>query len=121
MRFHAAHLHSHHRLHKFNFDFIYFSVPVPRISFQPNDFLQGIVGEMQDIICSVTLTSAVDPDLVKLTWTNASNIVTSDNRVTKASTDIINNSFSFTYSTVIHFAYLMEGDEGSYICNIVVL
>ena len=95
-------------------------MPVPRISFQPNGFLQGIVGEMQDIICSVTLTSEVDPESVELIWENASNIITSDNRVTITSTNITDNPFSFTYTTAIQFAYLMEGDEGSYTCRIVV-
>lgn len=75
---------------------------------------------MQDIICSVTITSAVDPSSVELIWTNASSIVTSDDRVTIMPTNITANLHSFTYTTTIQFAYLMEGDEGSYTCNVVV-
>ena len=75
---------------------------------------------MQDIIFSVTITSAVDPSSVELTWTNASSIITPDNRVTITSTNITANLHSFTYTTTIQFAYLMEGDEGSYTCNVVV-
>ena len=78
----------------------------------------GIIGEMQDIICSVTVTSAIDPDSVKLTWTKASSIITSDKRVTITPTNITSNLHSFTYTTTIQFAYLMEGDEGNYICNV---
>ena len=96
------------------------SVPVPRISFLPSGFLQGTVGEMQDIICSVTISSAVDPDSIELTWTDADNIVTADDRVTIISTNITENSFSFTYTTAIQFAYLTEDDGGSYTCNIAV-
>ena len=85
---------------------------------EPSGFFSGIIGEMQDIICSVTVTSVVDPDSVKLTWTNASSIITSDNRVTITPTNVTANLHSFTYTTAIQFAYLMEGDEGNYICNV---
>ena len=94
-----------------------FLVPVPTISFQPSGSQQRIVGEMQDIICSVTITFEADPDSVELTWTNASSIITPDDRVTVLPTNITRNSFRFTYTTIIQFDYLMEGDEGSYICN----
>ena len=70
---------------------------------------------MQDIICSVTITSSIDPDSVELTWTNADSIITADNRVTIIA-NITENPFSFTYTTTIQFTYLMEGDEGNYNC-----
>ena len=92
-------------------------VPVPRISLQPSGYLQGVVGEMQDITCSVTITSTIDPDSFELIWTNADSIITADNRVTII-TNITENPFSFTYTTIIQFAYLMEGDEGNYTCNV---
>ena len=87
---------------------------------EPSGFFSGIIGEMQDIICSVTVTSVVDPDSVKLTWTNASSIITSDNRVIITPTNVTANLHSFTYTTAIQFAYLMEGDKGTYICNVMV-
>ena len=96
------------------------TVPVPKLRTQPSGFFSGRIGEMQDIICSVTITSTVDSSTVELTWTNASSIITSDNRVTITSTNITANLHSFTYTTTIQFAYLMEGDEGSYTCNVVV-
>ena len=74
---------------------------------------------MQEIICSVTITSALDPESVELTWTNADSIITADNRVTITPTNITENPSSFTYTTVIQFAYLMEGDEGYYTCNVI--
>ena len=97
--------------------FYLFIVPVPRISLQPSGYLQGVVGEMQDITCSVTITSEIDPDSVDLTWKLDDNIITTDNRVTII-TNITENPFSFTYTTIIQFAYLMEGDEGNYTCNV---
>ena len=74
---------------------------------------------MQDLICSVTITSAIDPDSVQLTWLDSESIVTSDNRVTVTPTSITNNAFSFTYTTILQFAYLMEGDEGNYTCDLI--
>ena len=92
-------------------------VPIPRISLQPSGYLQGVVGEMQDIICAVTITSTIDSDSVEMTWINADSIITADNRVTII-TNITENPFSFTYITIIQFTYLMEGDEGNYICSV---
>jgi len=97
-----------------------FLVPTPRISAQPNNSLQSIVGEAQDIICSITITSAIDPDLVELTWTRDDSSITTDNRVTILPTNVTENPSSFTYTTIIQFAYLMEGDEGKYTCNVTV-
>ena len=96
-----------------------FIVPKPSISFQPSGYYQGIVGEVQDIICSVSIASAVDPNSVKLIWTNTDSIITADNRVTVTPTNITENPSSFTYTTIIQFTYLMEGDEGNnYTCNV---
>ena len=75
---------------------------------------------MQDIICSVTITPATDPNSVELTWANNDRIITTDNRVTITPINITENPSSFTYSTTIQFAYLMEGDEGDYTCNVTV-
>ena len=94
-------------------------VPSPGISLQPSGFFSGTIGQMQDLICSVTITSAIDSGTVQLTWLDSDNIVTSDNRVTVTPTNITSNAFSFTYTTVLQFAYLMEGDEGNYTCNLV--
>ena len=87
---------------------------------QPSGFFSGIIGEMQDIICSVTITSTVDPSSVELTWINGSTIATLDNRVTIIPTNITANLHSFTYTTTIRFAYLTEADQGSYICSVIV-
>ena len=87
---------------------------------QPSGFFSGIIGEMQDIICSVTITSTVDPNSVELIWINGSSIVTPDNRVTVIPTNVTANLHSFTYTTTIQFAHLTEVDEGSYICSVTV-
>ena len=92
-------------------------MPVPRISHQPSVLLHGSTG---DIMCSVTITSAIDPNSVELTWTNADSIITADNRVTVTPTIITENPSSFTYTTTIQFASLTDGDKGNYTCNVTV-
>ena len=90
-------------------------VTVPRISLQPSGYLQGVVGEMQNINCSVSISSMLYLDSVELLWINDNVIVTDDNRIIIA-TYITENPSSFTYTTIIQFAYLMERDEGNYTC-----
>ena len=75
---------------------------------------------MQFMVCSVIIISAVNSNSVELTWTNNDSIITADNRVTITPTNITENPSSFTYSTTIQFAYLMEGDEGNYTCSVTV-
>ena len=75
---------------------------------------------MLDITCSVTITSAIEPNAVELTWANNDSIITTDNRVTITPTNITENPSSFTYSTTIQFAYLMQSDQRNYTCNVTV-
>ena len=93
-------------------------MPIPKISVQPSGFQRRVIGESQNIICSITMTSAIDPDLVELTWTRDDSNITTDNRVIIIPTNVTENPSSFTYTTTIQFAYLMEGDEGNYTCNV---
>ena len=92
-------------------------MPSPNIFLIPNGLSQGVIGQQQDLVCSVVLSSAVDPSTVVLTW----NFASDDNRViviptTITTDDVVGN----TYTTVIQFAYLMEGDEGNYNCTLTV-
>ena len=75
---------------------------------------------MQDIICLITISSVIDPDLVEMTWTRDDSSITTNSRVTIIPTNVTENPSSFTYTTTIQFAYLMEGDEGNYTCNVAV-
>ena len=73
---------------------------------------------MQDIICLITITSAIDPNSVELTWTRNDINIMIDNRVTIIPTNVSENPSSFTYTTTVQFAYLIEGDEGNYTCKV---
>ena len=84
------------------------------IFLQPSGFGQNIVQQSQDVICSISVPSNVDPDAIKLGWLNEDDIITDDNRVTiDASSDYFNNS---NLVTIIQFDPLIEDDEGEYIC-----
>ena len=62
----------------------------------------------------IALSSAVQ---VNLTW----DFTSSDNRVTVIPTTITtDDSIGIIYTTVIQFAYLMEGDEGNYTCAVTI-
>ena len=98
--------------------FGFYIVSVPRI--QIVGFPRGGIGDMQDITCSVTIISAIEPESVELTWANDDAIITADNRVTITPTNITENPSSFTYSTTIQFAYLVQKDERNYTCNVTV-
>jgi len=104
---------------KYSINVMFFVVPSPGISLQPSGYFSSTIGQMQDLVCSVTITSAIDPDSVQLTWLNSDSIVTTDNRVTVIPTTVTSNTFSFTYTTVLQFSYLIEGDEGNYTCDLV--
>lgn len=95
--------------------------PSPTITLQPNGFNQNVVGQIQDVICSISVTSDVDPDTAEIAWFNEEDIVTMDGRVTivESTNDTANFSSNFNtsvISTVIRFDPLFEDDGGTYAC-----
>ena len=91
-----------------------YTVLSPRILLRPNDLQQGIIGEAHELVCSIVISSTVQTDSVNLTW----NFTSNDDRVTVIPTTIAtDDSIGIIYTTVIQFAYLMEGDEGNYTCT----
>ena len=85
----------------------------PKIFLRPNA-QQGAIGEPYELYCSVSLSSTLQSSLVNLTWDFTSN----DNRVTVIPTTITtDDSIGIIYTTVIRFAYVIEGDERSYKCT----
>ena len=87
---------------------------VLNITLQPSGFDQNIVGQRQDVICSISVPPDVDPDTIELGWLNEDDIITNDSRVTiVTSSDYFNGS---TLVTTIQFDPLTEEDENEYIC-----
>ena len=94
-------------------------VPRPTVTTWPPGPIQGaMVGSPQMIQCTVSTVSGVESSSVMISWMGpGGDTITNNSRVTINST----TSSSNTYTSSIQFMYLMEGDEGTYMCNVMIL
>ena len=77
-----------------------------------------MVGSPQDIQCIVSTVSGVELSSVMINWMGpGGEFVTNDSRVTISPTTSNGNN----YTSSLQFTYLMEGDEGIYTCNVMIL
>ena len=88
---------------------------------QISNVSQYTIGLMQDVNCSISVPSNVDPDTVELGWLNEDDIITNDSRVTiiKSLNGTANLSTS-VITTAIRFNPLFEDDGRAYSCYSVV-
>jgi len=95
------------------------TVPTPIVSVIPSSPIQGaMVGSPQDIQCTVSTVSGVESSLVMISWMGpGGESITNDSRVTISPTSGSGNN----YTNTLQFMYLMEGDEGIYECNVMIL
>ena len=97
----------------------YLTVPDPTVIMLPTGPIQGaIVGNPQGIECIVSTVGGVEFSSVMITWMGPDgNVITNNSRI------IVNpvTSFGNNYTSNLHFIYLMEGDEGMYTCNMMIL
>ena len=95
------------------------TVPTPTISMSPSGPIQGaMVGSPQDIQCIVSTVSGVELSSVMIRWMGpGGESITNDSRVTISPTSSSGNN----YTSNLQFTYLMEGDEGMYTCNVMIL
>ena len=92
-------------------------VPRPIISLKPSYLQQEIIGEARELVCSIAISSTAQSSSVNLTW----NFTSNDNRVTVIPTTITTDeSIGIIYTTVIQFAYLIEGDARNYTCTLTI-
>ena len=76
------------------------------------------MGSRQDINCTVSTVSGVEFSSVMISWMGPGGAITTNDRVSIGSvTDDGNNM----YTSSLQFTYLMEGDEGTYTCNVMIL
>ena len=76
------------------------------------------MGSPQVIDCSVSTVNGVEPSLVMISWVGPrGESITNDSRVTITAT----TSSSNNYTSSLRFTYLMEGDNGTYTCNVMIL
>ena len=77
-----------------------------------------MVGSPQDIQCIVSTVSGVELSSVMISWMGpGGQSITNDSRVTISPITSSGNN----YTSSLQFTYLMEGDEGMYTCNVMIL
>ena len=77
-----------------------------------------MVGSPQDIQCIVSTVSGVELSSVMISWMGpGGESITNDSRVTISPITSSGNN----YTSSLQFTYLMEGDEGMYTCNVMIL
>ena len=94
-------------------------MPTPTVSITPSGSIQGaMVGSPQDIQCTVSTVSGVELSSVMISWMRpGGDTIRNDSRVTISPTSGSGNN----YTSSLQFMYLMEGDEGTYECNVMIL
>ena len=75
------------------------------------------MGSPQVINCTMSTVSGVESSSVMISWIGPGGVIANDNRVTISPTTSSGN----TYTSSLQFSYLMEGDEGTYTCNVMIL
>jgi len=77
-----------------------------------------MVGSPQEIHCTVSTVNGVEMSSVMIIWMGpGGDTITNDSRINIIPTISTGNS----YISTLDFVYLMEGDEGIYICKVAVL
>ena len=76
------------------------------------------MGSPQVIDCSVSTVNGVKSSLVMISWVGPrGESITNDSRMTVTPTTSSDNN----YTSSLRFTYLMEGDNGTYTCNVMIL
>ena len=76
------------------------------------------MGSSQVINCTVSTASGVESSSVMISWMGpGGEPITTECGVTVSPTTSSGN----TYTSSLQFDYLMEGDEGTYTCNVMIL
>ena len=88
------------------------------VTISPSDPIQeAMVGSRQVFNCTVSTVSGLESSVILISWMGPGGVITNDSRVTISPTTSSGN----TYTSSLQFTYLMEGDEGTYICNLMIL
>ena len=76
-----------------------------------------MVGSLQDIDCTVSTVNGVGSSSVMISWMVPGGNIMNNSGVTISTTTYSVN----TYTSSLQFDYLMEGDEGTYTCNVMII
>ena len=104
----------------YEFTIVLHTVPTPTVIISPSGPIQGaMVGSPQVINCTVSTVSGVESSSLMISWVGPRrNIDTTNGRVSIGSVTAGGNNM---YTRSLQFTYLMEGDEGTYTCNVMIL
>ena len=95
-----------------------FLVPTPTLSLLSDPIQGAMVGSPQDIQYIVSTVSGVELSFVMISWMGpGGESITNNSRMTISQTTYNGNN----YTSSLRFTYLMEGDEGIYTCNVMIL
>ena len=89
------------------------------VTISPTGPIQGaMVGSPQVIVCTVNTFNEVQSSSVVISWIgpNGNNIMNASRVIISPTTSSAN-----VYTSSLQFVYLMEGDEGTYTCNVTIL
>ena len=98
---------------------MFYTVPTPTVTISPSGPIQGaMVGSPQIINCTVSTVSGVESSSVMINWMEPreGSIISDDRVMMSPVTSSVN-----IYTSSLQFTYLMEGDEGTYTCNVMIL
>ena len=89
------------------------------MSVVPFSSIQGArVGSPQEIHCTASTVSGVELSSVMISWIGpGGDTIRNNSRVTISPIISVNNG----YISTLEFTYLMEGDEGVYTCDVMLL
>ena len=95
-----------------------FTGPSFNVTISPSGTIQGaMLNSPQVINCTASTVSGVESSSVMISWMGPVGSITNDSRVTISPTISSGN----TYSSSLRFTYLIEGDSGTYTCDVMIL
>ena len=78
-----------------------------------------MVGSPQVINCTVSTVSGVESSSVMISWVGPRGTITTTNG--RASIGSVTDDGNNMYTSSLQFIYLMEGDNGTYTCTVMIL
>ena len=77
------------------------------------------MGSPQVINCTVSTVNGVESNSVMISWLGPGGIIDATNG--RVSIGLVTDDDNNMYTSSLQFTYLMEEDEGTYICNVMIL
>ena len=94
--------------------------PIISVTISPSGSIQeAMVGSPQYINCTVSTASGVESNSVMIRWMGPGGFI--DTTTGRVSFGSVTNDGNSMHTSSLQFTYLMEGDEGTYTCNVTVM